>query len=94
MKRQEILENNRIEKNLRFIVKKRLVEKQKQVDNVQKNLKNQKESLLNWRVSHDLERQDMMRNLHQQVKFIKDNHMNNQEEKEKQEAAKKAKEMR
>ena len=36
----------------------------------------------------------MMRSLHQQVKFIKDNHMNMQEEKEKQEAAKKAKEMR
>ena len=36
----------------------------------------------------------MMRSLHHQVKFIKDNHMNMQEEKEKQEAAKKAKEMR
>ena len=29
LKRQEIEENNRIEKNLRFITKKRLVEKQK-----------------------------------------------------------------
>ena len=36
----------------------------------------------------------MMRDLHFQVKFIKDHHLNMQEEKEKQEAAKKAKEMK
>ena len=42
----------------------------------------------------DLERQEMMRDLHHQVKFIKDHHLNMQEEKEKQEAAKKAKEMK
>ena len=36
----------------------------------------------------------MMRDLHFQVKYIKDHHLNMQEEKEKQEAAKKAKEMK
>ena len=36
----------------------------------------------------------MMHDLHQQVKFIKDHHLNMQEEKEKQEAAKKAKELK
>ena len=35
LKKQEIDENNRIEKNLRFITKKRLIEKQYQVDQVQ-----------------------------------------------------------
>ena len=58
------------------------------------NLKAQKEQLLNWRVCADLERQEMMRDLHHQVKFIKDHHLNMQEEKEKQEAAKKAKELK
>ena len=39
LKREEIEENNAIEKNLRFITKKRLVEKQKEVGQVQQNLK-------------------------------------------------------
>ena len=36
----------------------------------------------------------MIRDLHYNVKFIKDHHLNQQEEKEKQEAAKKAKELK
>ena len=60
LKKQEIDENNRIEKNLRFINKKRLVEKQHQVNQMQESLKEQKKQILNWRVSADLERQEIM----------------------------------
>ena len=94
LKKQEIDENNRIEKNLRFINKKRLVEKQHQVNQMQESLKEQKKQILNWRVSADLERQEIMQDLHRQVRYIKDHFINQQEEKEKQEAAKKAKELK
>ena len=94
LKKQEIDENNRIEKNLRFINKKRLVEKQHQVNQMQESLKEQKKQILNWRVSVDLERQEIMQDLHRQVRYIKDHFINQQEEKEKQEAAKKAKELK